>query len=346
MEAMTSRIQVLLRHAYARLVRPERVSWLPSTLHLETSTQCNLACTMCPRTHALRRGGDDQTDRWGKLLSLEGFSQILGQCHGVRRILLHGLGEPLMNQDLVAMVLEARERGAIVEFTTNAVLLSAALSYELVKAGLSHLTVSLDAATPDAYERIRRGAQFDTVIENVRNLVRVRAELKRKHPVVSVNMVITRGNVAELEGVIHLAASLGAEEVRAAPLEPPTDELVAWRPDSSEWGRAACRGIELASRLGIRFEEYGAANWPQESGNSTQPVSPAARCLLPWMSTYVRLDGLVTPCCNISDWRILGGMSIYDRDLAGIWNEDHYRSFRRLLKHGPLPQYCLQCPER
>jgi MoaA/NifB/PqqE/SkfB family radical SAM enzyme len=329
-------------YLYVRLVRPERMPCLPLTIHMETTTQCNLACTMCPRTFALSRS--DNQDRWHRNLSLEQFSSILRQFDRLRRIRLHGLGEPLMNPDLVAMISEASDRGIEVEFTTNAVLLSPAVSKSLIRSGLSYLTVSLDGATADTYERIRVGAQLDTVVENIGQLIRTRKQLNQRHPILSINMVVSRENLHELPDLLRLAKNLGIAEVRASPLELPSRELVAWVPDHSTWWEAASRAEHLARRLKIAFEDYGTSNQSQDSNSS--PARRGISCTRPWLAPYIRLDGYVTPCCNISDWRILGGLNVFDRSFRSIWNSNQFQTFRHALKRDPLPSPCRQCPQR
>ena len=333
-----------LMYLYVRLARPERVPCLPPTIHLETTTQCSLACTMCPRTLALSRANSQNKNHWHRNLSLEQFSAVLHQFDRLRCIRLHGLGEPLMNPDLIAMVSLASAQRIEVEFTTNAVLLSPAISKNLIQSGLSHLTVSLDGATAGTYEKIRVGAQFDTVVENVRRLVETRAQLNKRHPILSINMVIARENLHELHDLLRLAKNLGATEVRASPLEPPSRELAAWVPDRSVWWEATRHAKNLARQLAIAFEDHGASQQSQDTNAASACKDKGGRCTRPWLAPYVRLDGYVTPCCNISDWRVLGGQSVFEKDFRSIWNSDLFRQFRRQLKRGPLPSPCRQCP--
>ena len=249
-----------------------------------------------------------------------------------------------MNPDLIAMVSLASAQGIEVEFTTNAVLLSPAVSKDLIQSGLSHLTVSLDGATAGTYEKIRVGAQFDTVVENVRRLVETRAQLNKRHPILSINMVIARENLHELHDLLRLAKNLGATEVRASPLEPPSRELAAWVPDRSAWREATRHARNLAWQLGIVFEDYGASSQAQNASTSPRHKDGSGRCVRPWLAPYIRLDGYVTPCCNISDWRVLGGLNVFEKNFRSLWNNDRFRQFRRQLKRGPLPLACQHCP--
>jgi MoaA/NifB/PqqE/SkfB family radical SAM enzyme len=249
-----------------------------------------------------------------------------------------------MNPDLFAMVSAASTRGIEVEFSTNAVLLSAAASRNLILSGLSYLTISLDGATADTYERIRVGARFATVVENIAQLTRIKKQLHRRRPIACINMVVSRENLHELDDLLYLAQTLDIARVRASVLEPPNQELAAAVPDALAWREATRRADRLARRLRIVLEHYGVFPWAEDF--TSWPASTGARCTRPWLAPFIRLDGYVTPCCNISDWQTLGGLNVFDESFPSIWNSSAFQTFRDMLTHGPLPVPCRQCPQR
>lgn len=51
------------------------------------------------------------------------FRQIVNQLPRIERVVLHGIGEPLLNPDLPRFIAHLKQRGAHVLFNTNAVLL-------------------------------------------------------------------------------------------------------------------------------------------------------------------------------------------------------------------------------
>ena len=60
----------------------------PVCLYLETTNRCNLACTTCPRTfEALEPPAD---------MSWTLFTSIVDQFPRIARVVLHGVGEPMM----------------------------------------------------------------------------------------------------------------------------------------------------------------------------------------------------------------------------------------------------------
>jgi len=60
----------------------------PVCLYLETTNRCNLLCTTCPRTFEDLEPPAD--------MSWELFTSIVDQFPRIARVVLHGVGEPMM----------------------------------------------------------------------------------------------------------------------------------------------------------------------------------------------------------------------------------------------------------
>lgn len=118
---------------------------MPKTLYLEVTSRCNLRCRAC----ILYRGGWE-ADRD---LSLEEFIRITGQLPDLERAVLHGIGEPLLNQELPAMIRHLKSRQVTVLFNSNGLLLDEAKQQELIDSSLDELRISLDAASPRGTKR-------------------------------------------------------------------------------------------------------------------------------------------------------------------------------------------------
>src|SRR5215813_5819996 len=134
---------------------------LPRELYLESTNRCNELCDQCPRTHLGREADRD--------LSLDEVMGITNQLPALERVVLHGLGEPLLNPQLPAIVAHLRGRGAYVLFNSNATALSERLGRALIDADLNELRVSLDGATAQTYARVR-GVNERTLPKIIRNL--------------------------------------------------------------------------------------------------------------------------------------------------------------------------------
>ena len=74
-----------------------QVATLPRSIYIEPTSRCNELCQQCPRTLLSR---EDDRD-----LSFDHFRYIVDQFPVLERVVLHGLGEPLLNKDLPRMIL-------------------------------------------------------------------------------------------------------------------------------------------------------------------------------------------------------------------------------------------------
>src|SRR5215472_16820549 len=78
----------------------------PVCLYIETTNRCNLLCTTCPRTFEAPEPPGD--------MSWEMFTNIVDQFPRIARVVLHGVGEPMMVRDLPRMIRYLIDRGTYV----------------------------------------------------------------------------------------------------------------------------------------------------------------------------------------------------------------------------------------
>lgn len=148
-----------------------------------------------------------------------------------------GPGEPHTHPDIVDMVVEAKNRGAIVELISNGTLLSVKMSKNLIEAGLDMLWVSMDGATPESYADVRLGAEFPKVLENITTFHRLR--LKKnitgscaepggyrifEKPYIGIVFVAMKRNIKDLPAILSIASNLAASRVLVSNLLPYTRE--------------------------------------------------------------------------------------------------------------------------
>src|SRR5437764_202331 len=131
----------------------------PVCLYIETTNRCNLLCETCPRTFEDLEPPAD--------MSWQLFTRIVDQFPRIGRVVLHGVGEPMMVKALPRMVRYLKDRGTYVLFNTNGTLLTMRKGRELIAAGLDELRVSLDAAEPSAFLAVRGKDMFDRIVRNV-----------------------------------------------------------------------------------------------------------------------------------------------------------------------------------
>lgn len=144
------------------------LSRFPRTVRIETTNACNAKCIICPHR---------RMDRPVCHMGDELYERIIDECagHNCGSVHLHNFGEPLLDKNLAGRVRYAKEKGIkrVVIFS-NGSLLTAENANALVDAGLDQIKVSFDGATKEEFERIRFPLKFDKVINNIKELVKIR----------------------------------------------------------------------------------------------------------------------------------------------------------------------------
>lgn len=225
----------------------------PSKLFVEVTTHCNLGCAMCVKQtthHGVTEG----------VMAAETFSSLSPAFPHLETLILNGTGEPLLHPHLESFIRKARElmpATGWVGFQSNGLLLNEGRAASLVEAGLDRICISLDAASPETFRRLREGGE----VGDVERAFGALAVARKVHPVsrleVGVEFVVMRDNIRELPEAIRWAARRGATFALATQVVPydeahldqvaydrNTDEAVAIFHD---WKRTAAEeGIDLA----------------------------------------------------------------------------------------------------
>lgn len=307
-----------------RLLSYRAVS-LPRRIQIEITNECNLRCKMCARSY------NEGLIR--KSLRLTDIKIIISQIPNCRNIALHGLGEPLMNHDLIDIVSFLKKRKKRVHFTTNATLLMPTISEELIKSGLDGITISINGATSKTYEHLMKGANFLNVLENIRSLVRIKEKLNASLPELSIAIVAMKSNFREIPQIIKLAVSLEIKKVIIRFLHPltPTKEEMLTTDDLQ-----ALRDLKNKRNPEIELitDDFG-----QLVGEKDK-----TSCNGCWEGVYITVDGWITPCCHIYNPELINFGNIFDTNFKSIWNNTHYRNFRKELLER-TPKCYKECAE-
>jgi radical SAM protein with 4Fe4S-binding SPASM domain len=143
----------------------------PSVVRIETTNACNACCTICPRRIIQRPIMHMNTALYVRLID----ECVAFSC---REIHLHNFGEPLMDKQLEDRVTYAKRKGIKkVKIFSNGSLLDTNRAKGLIEAGLDEIKISFDGASKEEFERIRVPLQFETVVQNIADLVALRNNL-------------------------------------------------------------------------------------------------------------------------------------------------------------------------
>ncbi len=334
----------------------------PRVVFIEVTNRCNLLCQTCVRTFFDREPL--------RSLTLKEFIMIAEQFPHMERVLLHGIGEPLLNQELPEIIAYLKGRHVEVIINSNGTLLSPEWQEKLVNSGLDEYRCSIDGAKDETYARIRGANLLPKLKKGLEGLIRTKERLGSGTPRISIWCVGTRENLSELPDLVHLAARLGVPELYLQRMvyfvQDPAeqygmakDEKAIFSKDNDYKRSTPHSGsvdeekiieecTRLSKELGVDFRASGARE-PLNSFAAARPedFAPWKACLRPWTTAYVTANGNCLPCCispfatNDYESLILG--NLLEQPFAEIWNAPLYQEFRtRLLSDHPH-KACSSC---
>lgn len=295
---------------------------------VEPTMRCNLNCVMCPWPKFRGPGAD---------MSWDTFARITRHFSLAEGIDLTGGGEPLLHPELLSMIETGKVAGCSVGFNTNGVLLNNELAAELVALNLDWIAYSVDAATSQTYESIRRGSNFAQVLDNMFAMRAAKEARGSSLPLTMVVFVMMRDNIDELPAFIDLAFQMGIDHVIAKNLDVILKEEDESRriftstdaPPPVEATRAIAEAQVRAKRHGLAMRVY-----------SLQPEELLICDQDPVHTLFVNWEGWISPCITLAyaTRRIFCGrpteLPIYrfgnvnDGELPDIWDKAAYREFR------------------
>jgi len=315
----------------------------PLEAFIEVSAQCNLRCRMCAINvdRRYRPAAGRPT-----LFAPELFMKLKPMLRTTIRCYLFGLGEPLLNPNLFEYVSTCSAAGSEVWFNTNATLIDQSVADRLARAGTDAITVSIDGATAETYESIRRGASFDRATAGIRALIEAKKRFGR--PSVDVSFVAMASNFKELPGMIDLCADLGVGSVHVEPLYSQREENLEAHYGRENLGLLGVHAVERtldeaimrARATGVRLSSrFVAERVDPDYVRHSLSDPPWWRCSEPWTAVWITSVGEVR-CCCLNDTSF---GSLVEQPFEAIWNGAPFRDFRSAQKQGQGPSSCRNC---
>jgi len=305
----------------------------PLFLHIEPTGVCNLKCTMCPRTESITR----------ELRHMK-FEQFKSICDAIDPIFVAfvGFGEPLLNPQILDMVHYSVGKRIVSRISTNATMLNTQRSREIIQSKLHQIWFSVDSPTAENFEKIRVGADFAKIIEDIKEFCVIAKEEKSKI-VITVNFTITKDNVHEVPQMVNFCY----EELSIRP----TFARGYGYDIEAQQRRALQNTPEIQGFLeeGVRrAQAYKLSNVEQNLQtiiyDLKYPLDGQGPCYFPYYVIAVSWDGKVSPCCLFYDYQMNLG-NVKERSFEEIWNGKAYQRFRMKLKtHRQDINICNTCP--
>ncbi|MBW2202403.1 MAG: SPASM domain-containing protein [Deltaproteobacteria bacterium] len=280
---------------------------------------------------------------------------ICDQLPELERAALHGIGEPLLNEELPDMIKYLKNRKAYVFFNSNGVLLDERRQHQLIDTGLDELRISLDAASPAGYKAMRSSDKFDRIVGNVQTFSDRIRSLQVSRPKLSLWYLGTRENISELPDFVRLAGSLGVTEVHLQRLVYFQDDegYGLARPEKTLMDSDAAvtelinASHAIAKQSGVKFNASGLSDPLASVQTGLSNPLPWKKCYRPQTLMYITANGNVLPCCispfATSEYESIILGNVFDSTLSEIWSGQRYRTFREKRQTEKPPKSCQGC---
>jgi MoaA/NifB/PqqE/SkfB family radical SAM enzyme len=165
-----------LRHGADQYgLRPE-ASEFPMMLVLSFVYPCNALCPHCPYTNSNIR----KEYRDAPYMPEATFKQIAAESGRYGAYLrISGGGEPMLHPQATDLLVYAKNVGCKIGLITNGSLFDAANTHALLDAGVDMIEFSVDARDPETYAVVRKGLEWDVLVDSAKRMSSVRNEPKQ-----------------------------------------------------------------------------------------------------------------------------------------------------------------------
>jgi radical SAM protein with 4Fe4S-binding SPASM domain len=295
---------------------------------VQVTKQCNLRCRSCKREYFTARSGG-HTPR-------EVLEAVIDASESLAAVFIHADGEPLLNPFVPEMLTKLKERMpryGRVGVLTNGMRLDQDTARDLVDRGLGWLSVSIDGATKETMETIRRGSRFETIVKNVAFAVEYADRNSLEGVDFTIQFTTHPENVHEIPAMVRLAGQLGVRNLTIGHLL--DYETGAYQPQPKE---VFAPLIEQGKRIGLqegvtlkvhRIEPLTARQCPYLDEAVISVSGDVSLC------HYRKPGQPAEPSFSIGNLK--------EKSLQEIWDSASVRELRRRLLSADFPAHCEPC---
>jgi pyrroloquinoline quinone biosynthesis protein E len=274
----------------------------PYTLIAELTYRCPLKCPYCSNPIDYLAHKNE--------LSTEDWCRVFGEAEELGVVQLHLTGgEPLARKDLEVLAARAREVGLYVNLVTSGIPLTRERLEGLARAGVDHVQVSIQSSRAALADEVAGYPGHAQKLEVMRWVKALDLPL-------TMNVVLHRANLDEIDELVALAEDVGADRLELA-----NTQYLNWAlsnrdvllPTREQIERAAEKALPHRERLRGKMDVLFVK--PDYFGST-----PKA-CMDGWARRFLQIvpDGRVVPCHAATSITSLVFDDVRTRPLKEIW---------------------------
>jgi len=307
----------------------------PQCVQIDLTSKCNNNCIGCWCNSPLL--GDKVYKGIRKYQTLptelvKGFIDDLAGM-GTREIYFSGGGEPFMHSNILDILEYARLRELDCTVHTNFTLVNEKVVRRLIDLGVSNLTVSVWAGSPETYVATHPNKNEPDYHRIHDMLCMLNSLKKNSKPYVKIYNVILNVNYGELERMVEFARGTGSDAVEFTVIDTipdATDKLLLSGKERDaaleQCGKIRARdnGVQVVNleHFMRRLSDLGS-----DCAQYDSSIIETMPCYIGWLFARIMPDGDVNSC--LKSHRIPVG-NLYESSFRQIWNSGRQRHFRRM----------------
>ena len=318
----------------------------PNRLELEPTNACNLKCIKCEHTYWKEKE---------KKMTFEQFKYIIDQFPNLKAISLTGIGHAFQGDDdtfkeeYLKMLRYLKSKQIFVQFFDPFLHIDEKLARDLIEIGVDVIWMSIDGATKKTYNKLHVNSDFDTVIKNVTNIIKLKKEMRSMFPEIHFHYIVQKYNVEEMPQFVDLVNRITKDDpteqrsIRFTRLIPFKENLWLKPEVSDELIEEIRKKISKSKKL-FRI------------GFPIAEKKPPISCCTSWAVPFITVDGTVYPCCGFTELNkrsevkkmlepIFG--NVFEKSFKEIWNSKQFKKFKWMIHNNKVPAVCnkfRECP--
>lgn len=292
----------------------------PYWLTVDPTNLCNLRCPFCPT------GQRRQNSRPSVVMPLKMFKSIMRK---IGAYLLYtefcNWGEPFLNKNLFEMIKIAKSYGSQTFISSNLnIKMDEKAAEELVKSGLDRMTISLDGASQETYEKYRIDGSFKLVLENILLIADAKKRLNSATPHLHWQFLVWKHNQHEIETARKMAQFIGVNDIGFT--APFGDR--SWISSIDEYNNYLEKETSDGEKeITFKHAQTKLCNWL-------------------WDAITINADGSISPCCSVEDKKDDFLMYKWYKPFFFIWNHSEFIKARKWVAGKIKPKkdnVCTRC---
>ncbi len=304
---------------------------------MDQINKCNLSCRMCAFS-------DERVKKLKKIeMPLWVFEKISNQIFPFAKyVALSCLTEPLLLKDFKERLKILRGKAVpFTELITNGILLNESIISSLIENGISRIGISIDGVKSKTYEKIRVGASFEKLIENINLLIKLKREKNAQNPLLRLIMTVSEENIDEVEDFLNFSLKFNVSFIDIRTVTTFKGAKIKSFKEEKYWKKIKDFKVFLENwckEKGIK--SIGYLRESPEKVDLFDENNKKLYCKRPFYTVAIHPNGDIVPCMT---WMRKPLGNIAKEDFKEIWESEYAKNLREEFEEKKVGVDCDFC---